>query len=111
MATSVKIEWSALNAEDALKVLKESPRIAGVWRFSDITQGYSRNLLWDPKKGCDVSWLTVARLWRSSDNAWYANYSYDGNDFQNSLGPYPDRFAAAAAIDMYLESNGWKVVK
>jgi hypothetical protein len=107
----VKIDWSSLKAEEALDCLKSSPRIAGVWRFSDITQGYSRHLLWDPKKGCDVSWLTVARVWVSGDHGWYANYSYDGNDFQNSLGPFPDRFAAAAAIDERLESEGWKVVK
>lgn len=106
MATAVKIDWVNLTAEETLALLKDSPRVAGVWRFSDITQGYSRSLLWDPRKGSDVTWLTVARVWKSSDG-WYANYAYDGN----SLGPYADRFVAARAIDEYLESMGWKVVK
>ncbi len=107
------IDWSKYTAEEALEILQSAPRIAGVWRYSDITQGYARHLLWDGKKGSDASWLTVSRLWVSGDNKqWYASYAYDGDEYQRqALGPFEDRFEAAKAADDFLESEGWKVYK
>lgn len=108
----MKIDWSTLSAEATLEVLKDAPRVAGVWQYSDITQGYARRLLWDPKKGMDVTWLSVANVWTTRDrNEWYSNYAYDGNEFQNALGPFDTRFEAAKAVDDFLEKNGWKVIK
>lgn len=108
------IDWSKLSAEEALAILKESPRIAGVWQYSDVTQGYARHLLWDAKKGDAVGWLTVSRVWstKQSQKEWYASYAYDGDEYQRkALGPFDNRFDAAAAVDEFLESNGWKVCK
>lgn len=106
------IDWSKFSAEETLKVLKDAPRIASTWRYSDITQGYARHLLWDGKKG-DAAWLTVSRVWASGDRkTWWASYAYDGNEYQRqALGPFSDRFEAAQAADSFLESDGWKVCK
>lgn len=112
MAKAV-IDWSKLSAEEVFSVVKDSPRVASIWQYSDITRGYSRHLLWDPRKGCEVTWLTVASVWSSGDRkSWYASYAYDGNEYQReALGPFADRFAAAEAMDAFLEKEGWKVCK
>lgn len=110
MAEAV-IDWFGLGPEKSLEELKGSPRIAGVWQYSEITKGYSRNLEWDPKKGDGVGWLTVANVW-SNNKQWYASYSYDGNEYQRrALGPFADRFEAARAADDFLESEGWMVCR
>lgn len=107
------IDWSRCSAEEALDVLKAAPRIAGVWVYSDLAQGYIRYLAWDSKKGTDVGWLAVSRVWTSGDRKqWFASYAYDGDEHQRkALGPFSDRFAAAKAADDFLESEGWKVCK
>lgn len=111
MAKTV-IDWSKYTAEETIEILKEAPRVANVWRYSDTTQGYARHLMWDGKKG-DAAWLTVARIWTSGDRKrWYASYAYDGDEYQRkALGPFEDRFEAAAAADNFLESKGWKLCK
>jgi len=107
------IDWSKYTAEEALEILRQAPRVAGVWQYSDVTKGYARHLLWDVKKGTDPSWLIVSRIWCSGDKKmWYASYAYDGDEYQRQpLGPFSDRFAAASAADDFLEQKGWKVCK
>jgi hypothetical protein len=111
MARTV-IDWFELGPEKALEELKRSPRIAGVWRYSENIKGYSRYLEWDPKKGKDVSWLIVANVW-SNNKQWYASYVYGGGDeYQRRVfGPFTDRFEVARIIDDFLEKEGWMVCK
>ncbi len=107
------IDWSAYTAEQAFETLQRAPRIASVWHYSELTLGYSRNLLWDPKKGSDVGWLTVAQVWPNPDKgSWFYSYAYDGDAYQRrALGPFKDRFEAARAADAVLVEQGGLVCK
>ncbi len=104
------IDWTALSAEDILKSLVNAPRVAGTWQYSDVTRGYQRHLLWHPQKGSQ-GWLDVASLWAGDDRkAWYGFYNFAGAD-ERKFGPFPDRFAAAGAVDAFLEQDGWKLCR
>ncbi len=106
------IDWSTLNAEDILSAVTLSPSVAGVWQYFEISRDYKRNLKWDPKRGLNVSWLTVARIGRGADTNWWAYYDFDNIDNElGHLGPFKDRFEAAAAMDVFLETRGWKLCR
>ncbi len=105
------IVWSAMTAEEILVAMESAPRVAGVWQYSEITRGYQRHLLWHPQKGSQASWLDVASLWADGERkAWNGYYNFAGVG-ERKFGPFPDRFTAAAAVDAFLEQDGWKLCR
>lgn len=105
------IDWATLTAEEVLVEVSKAPRVAGVWQYSDLTRGYQRRLLWHPDMGAKTTWLDVASLWALDDRrAWHGCYNFP-NINKQEFGPFPDRFSAAAAVDAFLEKEGWKLCK
>ena len=108
----MKIDWTNYAAEDILSTVAGAPGVASVWQYSEITHGYQRHLLWHPKKGSQVTWISVGTLWSDETrNSWWGHYDFETSCDELLLGPFPDRFAAATAVDAHLEQNGWKLCK
>ncbi len=106
------IDWSSLSAEDILKAINVAPRVASVWQYSEVTQGYNRHLLWHPKKGSQLTWLDVGSVWASGANVeqWWG-FANLGESNEQKFGPFHDRFQAADAVDNALELDGWKLCR
>ena len=106
----MKIDWSSYSAEDVLSTVDAAPRVASVWKYSQTTSVYQRHMLWHPKKGSQSTWITVGTVW-SNDGWWGCCGGYDLDEDDPRFGPFADRFAAASAVDVRLERDGWKLCK
>lgn len=106
------IAWAGMSAEEILEALRAAPKVASVWQYSEVTRGYQRHILWHPQKGLQASWLDVASLWAAGDDrqSWHGYYNFASAE-ERKFGPFPDRFAAAAAVDAFLEQDGWKLCR
>lgn len=105
------MDWGGLSGEEVLRAVDASPPVASVWQYSEVSHSYDRKLLWHPAKGRNVGWLTVATVERFADGTWRGRFVFDRATSPKEFYPHNDRFEAAAAVDGFLEADGWRLCR